>query len=193
MQNDSSRASTLKFCIIISVPPCILTILFQIYSSFRPDDDILLAFPEVALLFLWPIIACGFGIYALVIRQPARLMPLILSVLFVWGAPAFFHQIFPLGDYLRLAASYSEYNKVVEKSPNKRHRFKWGSSGWSFTTSFDKTLVYDPTDKLPEENKRQNVLWENQFNPYGTNAYPTVWYVTKPLFGHFYVVEEWNQ
>jgi len=158
------------------------------YFSFHPEQDIEVALAGFALFVLWSIILYLRGLFAIWHKLRKNEISLLLSLLvWVWLTPALIHS-FPIGDYIHLMANYKDYQTKTHAAPNRRLNIDWGKTGWT-----ERTLVYDPTGKLPQENKIKNAEWlKRATNKSGQLAYNPARLTTKYLFGDFYLVEFMN-
>lgn len=118
----------------------------------------------------------------------------LLGIICVWPLSILFAQWLPIGDYIHLAVAYPEYRAKIESSPNARLQFNWGATGFAGGPSSDRMLIYDPTDKLPQENKLKDAELRARNHHFSNgHIYFDETIETRHLFGHFYLVTAFHQ
>ncbi|WP_303673208.1 hypothetical protein [Vampirovibrio chlorellavorus] len=174
--------------------PLLTAVSFNIYSSIYIEHEIEAVLLEGFLGLLWLCFISILILFALWHKLRKMTLSLLISLVFwLWITPAFLRW-FPVGDYVHLSIKYPEYKAQTDVSPNARLKFHWGTTGLSFTVGSNRTLIYDPSDKLPSENAIKATKWRKA-SRYVRNGheYFSDWLVTRHLWGHFYLVEEWHQ
>lgn len=174
--------------------PTLTDILFNIYTSVCIEHEIEAVFLEGFLGFLWLCFISILILFALWHKLRKMTLSLLVSLIFwLWITPALLRS-FPVGDYVHLYIKYPEYKAKINITPSARLKFDWGATGFASTVSSKRTLIYDPSDKLLSENERIATKWRKA-SRYTRNGqeYFSDWLVTRHLFGHFYLVEEWHQ
>jgi hypothetical protein len=178
------RDSFLWFIIAL---PSVMLIISNILFSFYPILDLILFVFLLVFLVFWLIIICFRAALSLLHKLPKKTTSFALSLICLW--PTYLAvEFFPIGDYVHLAVMYPEYNKKLASSRKTRLKFDWGTFG--LLTGGIRTLIYDPNDKLPQENRLKDVELRQKTCRYKGD---TCWALsTKHLIGHFYIVTEWH-
>jgi len=158
--------------------------------SLHPEHDFELCFGGLALFILWLFIMVIRALFAMWHNLRKKTLSFALSLLCLWPT-GYLLRIFPIGDYVHLARDYSNYQARINTAPRKRWEFNWGGTGWAAGPSTERNLIYDPMDKLPQENKLKDAELKKEYSH--LNGVRQLWLITKPLFGHFYLVETCHQ
>ncbi len=177
-----------SFLWITIVLPSIVLVACNIHFSFHPGMYFgMLTLFQIAVLIPWLFIIGIRILFALWRKLPQRALSCVFSLVFLWPTSMFLDWV-PIGDYVHLAVAYPEYKARIDASPNTRLEFDWGVFG--ILGGATRTLVYDPGDKLPQENRIKGAeLREKTCKDSGDACWALT---TKQLFGHFYLVTEWH-
>jgi hypothetical protein len=173
---------------IIALPSLVLVI-FNVRFSFYSDQDFEMFWIGAALTVIWFFIMLTCSFFFQWHDLSKKTISCALSLVCLWPSSVLLAWV-PIGDYIHLAAAYPTYETKIGASPNTRLQFNWGRFGFVSTVSADRTLVYDPADKLPQENEIKNAeLREKTCKQSGDVCWSLN---TKQLIGHFYLVTEWH-
>lgn len=177
------RDSFLWFTIAL---PSVVLIAFNIHFSFSPSSYTFPLLP-IALLILWLFIATICSFFFMWNGLQKKTMSFVLSFICLWPTSMVLGW-FPIADYVHLAVAYPEYKKAIASSPKSRLEFDWGTFG--LIGGANRKLVFDPSDKLPQENKIKDAELRKKTC---VNSGDACWALTtKQLTGHFYIVTEWH-
>lgn len=189
-----NRRSVASFPWLSVLLPVLVLVAFDTYLSFHPESDFGMALLLIALGLFWVLLILFRIALALWRELPKKALLLGVGLVCLWPASTLIHRL-PIGAYIHLAWAYSEYETQIKAAPGSRIDFDWGIGGWAAGPGFQRTLVYDPADKVLMENNIKDAQLRVKYRAYTRDKqeYSRVRLITKKLFGHFYLVEELTQ